>query len=83
MFGLSDGRSVAPSEIPDADVWVLDCEGAEEQILGQQAAPDRALVEVHPQMCDASAVRSALDADRTREKYQDAKEYLAIKWGDA
>lgn len=83
MFGLSDGRAVAPSEIPDADVWVLDCEGAEEQILCQRSPPDRALVEVHPQMCDASAVRSALDADNTREKYQDAKEYLAIKWGDA
>ena len=42
-----DAASVAPSELPDCDVLVLDCEGAELQILSAADLPPTVIVETH------------------------------------
>ena len=46
MFGAPDGSSVTPGELPDADVVVLDCEGAEDHIV-PTLETDEIVVETH------------------------------------
>lgn len=47
--GSTDGAEVlAPRELPDADVYEIDCEGAELAVLeGMEATPDTVVVEAH------------------------------------
>jgi len=43
-------QAVAPTDLPDCDVLVLDCEGAEEEILRKMSAkPESVVVETHGQ----------------------------------
>lgn len=49
----ADARTVPPSRLPDADVLIMDCEGAELDILdGMTIRPDRIIVEAHPDEYD-------------------------------
>lgn len=43
-----DAEAIAPSELPDCDVLVLDCEGAETEIIDEmEIQPETLLVETH------------------------------------
>lgn len=57
------GNTVSPSDLPDCDVLVMDCEGAEWSILeGLNQRPRVLVVEVHPQFDVAVAdVQALLD----------------------
>jgi len=59
----SEAEVVPPSAIADADVLVLDCEGAELSILsGIDSPPARVVVETHPNKgASDAAVRELLD----------------------
>jgi len=63
LFGEAcTNRTVSVSELPRADVWVLDCEGAETDILdAAEKYPDTCIVESHPGVgVPASTVRDRL-----------------------
>lgn len=48
MGDPGNAKTLAPSELPDADVYELDCEGAELDILkGMTANPNTVIVETH------------------------------------
>jgi len=60
---LNGAERVSPDLLPACDWLVLDCEGAERDILDSMTVrPRRISVEVHPDLIDANAVR-----DRVRE----------------
>lgn len=63
IFGSADGRTVAPSDLPECDVLELDCEGAELEVLrGIEFEPRLVAVEAHPHLdCPRGAVRDELD----------------------
>jgi tRNA A58 N-methylase Trm61 len=47
-YGSSDNEAIPPAELPEADVVVLDCEGAEQRIIPEIAdRVDRIVVETH------------------------------------
>lgn len=62
-FGQSEGSvNIPPHELPDADVLVLDCEGAEKQIIPHIAGSIRSVVvETHGWLgSDRSTIRESL-----------------------
>lgn len=64
IYGTSESaQTVAPSELPECDVLVMDCEGAELSILeGMTRAPPTTIVETHPPKGAADEdVRTLLD----------------------
>lgn len=50
LYGTPEGAgTVSPADLPNCDVLVLDCEGAEIGILDDlESPPDRIIVETHP-----------------------------------
>jgi hypothetical protein len=78
QFGDPVTTPLDPEHLPDADVWHLDCEGAEEMILTRGDAPSRTVIEVHPTMCDEQAVLHALDGHERREKGPGGEHYIAV-----
>jgi len=78
----SVGRSpLHPSQVPSGDVWTMDCEGAESEILPAANLPGRVAVEVHESLTDVERVCEALgegEIDR-REKHGDADDlWIAV-----
>lgn len=63
-------------ELPPADVWGLDCEGAEEEILRAGDPPNRVVVEVHPKLCDERNVVNSLPGPYTR--FDRGSEWIAV-----
>lgn len=46
----SDAEQIHPNELPECDVLVMDCEGAERSILkAMDSLPDRFVIETHPE----------------------------------
>lgn len=77
IYGESDGASVvAPADLPDCDVLVLDCEGAEIGILTSlERPPETVIVETHGFLdSPESAVREVL-AERGYEVIDRGVEY--------
>lgn len=66
VFGVSGGAtSVPPDELPDCDVVLLDCEGAEYDIIKHLTSTPRCLiVEVHPKKGKSLSELDALLVDR-------------------
>jgi hypothetical protein len=62
-LGETDAPALAVSDLPDRDVLLLDCEGAEKAILSESDhRADRVLVESHPnQGAPATALQSILE----------------------
>lgn len=63
VYGSADGAEViGPADLPEADVLVMDCEGAETSILETDAElPETIIVETHPERGEPTdATRSLL-----------------------
>lgn len=70
---------VAPTELPTGDVWMMDCEGAEDEILTAADLPERVAVEVHESWTDVDVVTDALGDVERREKNGDADDlWIAV-----
>jgi len=80
VYGSGAGAQiVSPAELPECDVLVLDCEGAELSILGgMTSAPETVIVETHPRKgAPAAAARDVLEPYESVE----AREYPAAEDG--
>lgn len=65
LFGPSEGAEIiGPDELPNADLLILDCEGAEEEIVrGLSAKIDNIVLESHPEHgVDTATARRALES---------------------
>jgi len=70
---------VGVDELPEADVWQLDCEGAEAEILGAASLPDRLIVEVHPDRTrEHEVVRGLPRPFAEVEKRVNAPQWIAV-----
>jgi len=90
LYGTPEGAThVPPEDLPDCDVLVLDCEGAELNILaGLDGPPSRVVVETHPPKgAPDNRVRDRLvelgyDSIELREYEPDRPEKSVIVAGD-
>jgi hypothetical protein len=78
QYGTPTREIIPPAGLPDADVWHMDAEGAEETILTAQTPPQRSVIEVHPDRCDESVVLNVLPPHQRREKTVDATQWIAV-----
>jgi hypothetical protein len=81
LYGEKDGGEVAPEDVPDCDVLVLDCEGAELGIIPEmECEPETIIVETHP-MYDAP--RDAVEESLASRGYQVSETRMeATSYGD-
>ena len=78
QFG--EATEVVPvSELPEADVWQLDCEGAEVELLTAGTQPDRMVVEIHTKRGDPERAVEALGEYERRDKPgTEADQWIAV-----
>jgi hypothetical protein len=78
-------ETVAVDDMPAADVWSLDVEGAEDMILQRAAEtgqlPDRVVCEVHEGRTDVDSVRATLGEHERRDRPVEADEWVAVRHG--
>jgi hypothetical protein len=70
---------VSVDHLPEADVWQLDCEGAETEILTAGTQPDRMIIEIHTKRGDPDQTIAALgDYERYNKPGSAADQWIAV-----
>ncbi|PAU84940.1 hypothetical protein CK500_05380 [Halorubrum salipaludis] len=81
-WGSVDNDPVLPSELPEADVLELDCEGAEYKILNEiQFRPRVIIVEIHSQFgVNPSDIHTWLESNEYSLEKQAKNDEVGLEW---